>query len=373
MESIINWMAQNWWALIKVVFVFGLIIFVHELGHFIAAKKVGVRVREFALGMGPKLFKFKKKETEYQLRLFPIGGFVNIEGEDEKCSDLADKGNFQNRTILERAFIIFNGCFMNYLAAILLFFIVATGWGIVTSSYVEPTTRIFKVIEGSPAYKAGLRAGDVITAIDGRVLIDGKEMLDIINKCANKKIILGVERDEKTFNVGVVPYLDRDSGEGKIGIFYDVVITGFEFEKVNLIGAVKFSLLKTYEITVAPVRVVIMLIKRELPARLVTETSAGPVGIMQMTFVLAKKGIAHILFFSAILNVAIGFFNLIPFPALDGSRIFFLAVEAVRRKPIGQEKEGMIHWVGLMILLLFVLLVTFQDILRILQGRTFFK
>jgi len=372
MEAI-NWIAANWWPVVKVILVFGLLIFSHEFGHFFAAKKVGVRVHEFALGMGPKIWGFKKDETEYSIRLFPVGGFVNIEGEDEKCSNPDDQSNFQNKSVGQRAIIIASGCIMNYIMALLLFFIVAFFWGEVKSSNIEPTNRIYKLVPGSPAERAGIQPKDKIIAIDQKTITDGKEMVSIINKNPEKKLIFTVERKNKKFDVPVVPYKDKATGEGKIGIFYDVVVTDFIFEKTNFIGAVKFSLQKTFELTVGPIRLIYMLIIKEIPAQMVTETSSGPVGIMQMTFVLAKKGLAQILFFAALLNVALGFFNLIPFPALDGSRLLFLAVEGIRKKPIPQEKEGMVHWVGLIILLCLVALVTFQDIMRILQGRSFFK
>lgn len=372
MEHTINWILLNGWAVLKVIMVFGLIIFVHEFGHFIAARKVGVRAPEFSLGMGPKIFSFKDRKTEYQLRLFPVGGFVKIEGEDEKCENTNDPGNFQNRSVLERSFIVFNGCFLNYIMAIVLFFIVAAGWGIVTA-HIEPTATISRIIESMPADRAGIKPQDKIIAIDGTLLRDGRHMLELINKSPRKKITLTVEREGRTFNVSLTPFKDIDTGDGKIGIVYDVVIMSFDFEKVSIIDAVKFSLSKTYEITIAPVRVVAMLIKKEMPVEDIARTSAGPVGIMQMTFVMAKKGLPQILFFCALLNAAIGFFNLIPFPALDGSRLLFLAVEGIRKKPIDQKKEGFIHWIGLMILLVLVAAVTFQDILRIIQGKSFFK
>lgn len=373
MEKLFIWLYLNYFTVFKVILAFGAIIFAHELGHFIMAKKVGVRVLEFALGMGPKIFKLKRNETEYSLRIFPVGGFVKLEGEDTPLSNLNDPENFQNKTPLEKIIVIAGGCLMNYIMALILFWTVGIFFGVVSSSTTEITNRISQIIEGTPAARAGLQTGDIILAINNKFVKNGKELIEIIHNNPNKTLKILIQRRSEKFEIKIIPLKDPKTKEGRIGFVPELVIVDFVFEKKGIIEALKFGIIKTYEFTVAPLRVIEMLISGDIPIRTIGESSSGPIGIGHMTFILAKKGIGHLLFFIAILNVAIGFFNLIPFPALDGSRILFLGIEIIRRKPIDQRKEGLIHWIGLIILLTIVVLVTFQDILRIVQGKNFFK
>lgn len=359
MYAVLKWISLNYFFLIEVILVFGLMIFVHELGHFIVAKLVKTNVREFYLGMGPRLFKIRYGETDYGLRLFPIGGYVSIEGEDEKPKDTSDSGNFQNKSVPERMAIIVAGCAMNYITALVIFLLV----GIIFGILVFPP-KIDKVVKDTPAYKVGLKSGDVILAINGEKIRDGGQLVTFINTHPQKKLNLLVQRNNKTFNVEVTPFSTPDFPFGRIGF----VPTPATFQKSSFLESVKFSFVSVWGYTVMPLMIIKRMITKEIPFNVIKKSSAGPIGIGSFIFLVARQeGLAKLLYLAAILNVAIGLFNLFPIPALDGSRLVFLGVEAIRRKPINQELEGKIHWIGLMLLLLLVVLISYQDILRIIK------
>lgn len=367
MEKILMWFALNWFALVKVVLVFGVLIIIHEFGHFIIAKRVGVAVHEFAFGMGPKILSWKRGETVYSWRLFPVGGFVAIEGEDVKCEDKTNMKNFQNRTVPERFAIISAGCIMNYLLAIILFFVVASCWGVVKAPLI-----IDKIIPNTPAQVLKLKQGDKIVAINNEYL-NFPDIINYLHEHPNQFVNLKILRDDKELNIHAKIGYDAKYKIGRLGIIPSTNAFDFYFKKATLLEAAKFSLERTYTITITPFYVIKMIAAKQISGGEVAKTAAGPIGIGQIIFVIAKKGLPNLIYFVAILNALIGFFNLLPLPALDGGRLVFLAVEAVRRKPVDQELEGKIHWAGLIALLLLAVLVSYQDIMRLIQGTPLIK
>ncbi len=367
-------MFDNILGIIVVFLSFGFIIFIHELGHFLMARRVGIRVHEFALGFGPKLITRKSGDTEYALRAFPFGGFVSMEGEDEKaCEDPDDPGNFQNKTPWEKIKVIAAGPLMNYAVAILLFLLIGFVFG-VGEMYLKP--KVGKVMENTPAQAIGLQSGDYITEIDGVPVTDAMALISKIHSSSGVELTLKIKRGEDYFTRKVTPVpMPGYSGTDKIGIIGfqpDTKSMDMRFVRVSPGEVVIDSFDKTYKFTISPFMAVAMVVQGKMKAKEVAEGSAGPVGIGQMFFEMYRKGFASLLYFIAMINVLIGVFNLIPFPALDGARIAVIAFTGITKKAIDPNKEGMVHWVGFCFLIILVIFFTFNDIMRLIKGITFF-
>jgi regulator of sigma E protease len=409
--KVIEWLLANWTGLLAVLFTFGFMIFVHELGHFLMAKRVGITVHEFALGFGPKLLSFggsrkrKKDEeerlkeyvkdenensespdlkkepitkepvkTEYCLRMIPVGGFVSMEGEDEP-GDRDDPGNFNNKTVWGRMKVILAGCTMNYITGILIFLLIGFAWGIpVIADAENPPAVIGTLNEGYPAAEAGLQPGDRIVEINGEEIKDFKHLKSIISPIKDgREVSVTVDRKGKnlTYNVKVVYNSEFDSG--LLGFSPSISILNLDFEKKTAGEVVSTSLNTTWRLTIAPITIVRMIIDKQLSLQQVGSGTAGPIGISQMLFEISKKGIPSLLYMMAMLSILIGAFNLLPIPALDGSRAVFLGVEGVRGKPLDPEKEGMIHQIGFVALMILMFVVAMNDIIRLIRGENIFR
>lgn len=341
-------------------------IFVHEFGHFIVAKKAGVRVLEFALGFGKKLIAFRLGDTEYSIRLFPLGGYVKMVGEGE-AGDPNDPGNFQNKSVSTRIAVIAAGPIMNCVLALLLL----GGIGLLLGR-IQPTftNEIVQVIEDKPAKQVGLEKGDVIIAINQELILQGEQAMAIIKKSIGKPVTVLVMRKDKEHTFSIIPEKNPETGLGMIGVIFKrgkptFANPGLQSAHQNVSST--FTI-----IGLMPVTVVKMLSTGEMKWKDIKEGSAGPIGIGQFIFESASIGFGHLIWVAGILNVAIGFFNLYPFPALDGARIAFLALGALLRKPLDPEKEELVHLVGFFLLILLVLVVSYQDISRLIHGKKFF-
>lgn len=378
---------------IAVVFIsFGFIIFIHELGHFLMARRVGIKVHEFALGFGPKLWsrKSEKDGTLYALRAFPFGGYVSMEGEDEsKKADPSDSQNFQNKTNWQKIKVIAAGPLMNYAMAILLFLFTGFAFGI-GEMYLKP--KVGKIIPDSPAQKIGLKEGDLIVSVNGGEIEDAMEMIGIIHRSAGKEIELKVKRGEDLFTRRVKPMEKEVPYSPEMGDEYKTVErNGEKFAVIGLVGFqpdtksmdIRFRrapfgevmadcAVKTYKFSISPFVAVGMMIKGQIGSKELVEGSSGPVGIGQMFFEMYAKGVPALIFFLAIINVLIGVFNLIPFPALDGARIAALFIAWLIRREFDPAKEGLVHAIGFWILMLLVIFFTYNDIVRIIKGVKFF-
>ena len=360
------------------------------------ARRVGVKVLEFALGFGPKLWskKDEKTGTLYALRAFPFGGFVSMEGEEIKEGEKVnpdDPTNFQNKTRWERMQVIAAGPLMNYISAILIFIFVGFAFG-VGEMYLKP--KVGKVLDNSPASKIGLKEGDFITSINGTKVTDAMEMIDLIHKHPAKNIDVTYTRDGKEYSVSVETMVrefqiddDKDANglkviekDGKkyvqmglLGFQPDTKSLDIRFKRVSAGAVFKDCFDKTWKFTISPFVAVAMICKGQVKSKEVIEGSSGPVGIGQMFFEMYNKGFPALIFFIAIINVLIGVFNLIPFPALDGSKILTLGIAAIIGKDFDPEKENMVHTIGFIILLAAVVFFTYNDILRLVKGISFFK
>ena len=338
------------------VFVFGLLVFFHELGHFAVAKMVGIKVMDFALGFGPKLVGVTRGETQYSLRLFPLGGFTRMAGmetnEDGVVDD--DPRGFNKKTIGQRVAVIFAGPLMNLLLAALLLAVIFNFQGITVA-----TTVIRETIPDYPAAQAGLMPGDQILAINGQRVEDWEQLVQLINEQPEQNISVTVLRNgaEQQFNIHTIV---DDSGTGKIG-FYPEQGT----RKIGLIQSIGQGFAWTGKVTFLILDFISKMIFGQAPADF-----GGPVRVVSEIGKAASVGFFYLLQLAAFLSINLGLFNLFPIPALDGSRILFLFWEKLRGRPVDPVKENFVHLIGFGVLLLLMVVITYNDILSIFQFNT---
>jgi len=336
-------------SVILSIVMFGLLIFVHELGHFVMGKLYGVRIDEFALGMGPKIAAIRKGETDYTLRLLPLGGFVRMAGME---SDLDDPRGFNKKTVLQRMGIIFAGPLMNFITALLIFIGVFMFIGTPADVNV-----IGQVLTGTPADQAGLAGGDRIVAIDGVAVQTWTEVVSKIHDSPERELVLTVSRQGQEFTLPVVPRKDPESGVGLIGIMQSA-------QRQGLVSSVALGLENTYGFT----KSLLLSIGQMITGRVEAEL-AGPVGVVQIVGEVTQFGWSSLLTLAGYLSINLGLLNLFPIPALDGSRLAFLSIEGLRGQPLDPEKENFIHFVGFVLLMLLMVLITYQDILRLMGVK----
>ncbi len=332
--------------------VFGVIIAIHEFGHFAAAKMVGIKVDEFSIGMGPKVFSKQGKETLYSLRGIPIGGYVKMEGEyyEEGSQESNNPSNFNNKTVVQRIFVVVAGVIMNFILAISLFTIIGLYSGVPAGN-----TLITQIVENSPAEAAGFMPGDVIVEIDGKKVTNRNDLDTVIKTNPNKEIEFKVQRGEEI--VSLYPVIGE--GEEKLG-FLGIVGEGYKMEKPGFVGAVKYAFSETTRLIVF----ILASLKFLFSGHIGIESFSGPVGIIQVIDETAKVGFMPVLYLTAFMSANIGFVNLLPIPGLDGSKIIFLLYEGLRGKPLDRKKEGIITMIGFAFLLGLFVLITYNDIAK---------
>ncbi len=414
-------------TVIAFIVIFGALVFFHEFGHFIFAKRAGILCREFAIGMGPKVFTHKKGETTYTIRLLPIGGYVRMAGEDpemveikpghrvgllfdkdEKINkiilnnkekfpncrvveveyadiekDLMIKGypddeneslhtfrihpeaviiengvesqiaplnrQFGSKTLAQRFMAIFAGPMMNFVLAFIVFVLIALLQGVPTN---EP--KLGEITPDGSAKTAGLQKDDIVQAINGSEISTWEDVVKIIRKNPNKELDFSIVRDGKEQEIQVIPQEKKVDGKkmGIIGVYSPV-------EKSPL-QAITIGAKETYMWT----QQIFVMVGKLVTGQFSINALSGPVGIYVSTDEVAKSGIYYLMKWAGILSINLGIMNLLPIPALDGGRLMFIAVEAVRGKPIDRQKEGMVHFIGFALLMLLMLVVTWNDIQR---------
>lgn len=345
----------TFWSIVIALIIIAILIFFHELGHFIAARRVGIPVHEFSLGFGYQLLGTKRGGTQYSLRLIPLGGYVRMAGEEP--GDMENPLGYNTRTPLEKIRVTFAGPFMNFVLAALIFIYIfaVIGVGVPVNEAI-----IGDVLKDKPAYEAGLKAGDKILAVNDQKVGSWNEFVEKIQtNPAGKSLQLTISRNQETKVVKLTPERDKSTGQSIVGVYSKIV-----YERRGIIEAVKLGFVRTYQMTVLMLQSLGMLFTGGVS----TSDIAGPVGITSMVGEAARSGMVSLLTFTAFLSINLGLLNLMPIPALDGSRILFSLVEIIRRKPLDPEKEGYIHWVGFMFLMLIMLLATYNDIVRIIKG-----
>lgn len=337
-------------ALLTLV-VFGLLIFVHELGHFLVAKAMGVKVNEFSMGMGPALFKFTKKDTKYSIRLFPIGGFVNMEGEQEYSEH---EGSFHKKPVWRRILIIISGSLMN----ILLGFLILT---IYFSSFkVLPTTAI-AAFDNDSVSSEHLQVGDKIVSIDGTKIIYFRDIGYCIYRAKDEYYDFEVIRNGKKVLLEGVKLPSKVNADGTKSVAIDFMLSS---TSKNPLSVVKYAALNTISI----VRMVWLTLIDLLTGNVGLKAMAGPVGVAGEIGKAANMGIQQLMLLVSFMAVNLGVFNLLPVPALDGGHLVFLVIEGVTRKPIKPEYAGIVQLIGFALLILLIITVTFNDIARLVSG-----
>ena len=337
--------------LLAFVLVLGPTIFVHELGHFLAAKAMGVKVYEFALGFGPALWKRRRQATVYSLRLLPFGGYVKLAGmdipedEDDIVSD-EDEGSFNRKSLGQRLAVIAAGPIMNFVLAVLLF---ALYMGLV---FIPPTVQV--VEPDSPAAEIGLLPGDVIAEVAGEKISSISEINKIVARYPNEEISVTVVREDRTLRLAVTPRLDPELNRARLGVGM------VEKPQQSLGEALSTGLRQTYFVS----RDIVVSIVRMITGRIEPDI-AGPIGIFQIVGESANRGIMFVVFMAAVLSINLGLFNFQPIPILDGGWLVMLLWEAVRGRPLEPEQKGLVQFIGLAFLLLLMLFATYKDLTRL--------
>jgi regulator of sigma E protease len=411
---------------IEIALMFFVIVTVHEWGHFYFAKRAGILVREFAIGFGPKLFSYKRGETRYTLRLLPIGGFVRMAGEDPEIVhiqpgqtialkvedgratriyldqldqrpetvrgvvgliDLERKlkieletdgerrlyavhpkammvargketqiapldRQFASKSVGQRALSIAAGPVMNFLLAALLFFI------FMMMSGVAKNVRLDSVDPNKAAARAGLMAGDIVVAVDGvQIGADRKKLTDLIQSSPGRKMTWTVQRGQEQRRIEVTP--DNEGGVGLVGV---TIVSDMRRATVgeSLNGAANLMVNSTKQILIG--------FKMLVFGQFKLDDLGGPVRIVEVSSDYASHGIGALIGWAGLLSLYLGLFNLLPIPALDGSRLVFLAYEAIRGRPVDPNRESIVHYIGFAMLMLLMIAVTYNDILRLIRG-----
>lgn len=333
---------------------FGLLISIHELGHFAFAKLFKVKVNEFALGMGPALFKKKKGDTTYALRLLPIGGYVSMEGEDEESQD---ENAFNRKKVWQKFIIVAAGALMNLILGVV---IVAT---VLSMEELIGTNQILRFHENAVSEQTGLRAGDEILKIDGHRVFSDMDISFLMGRSDDGVFDMTVRRDGKKVDLKDVTFETEKDGKYTL-ITYDFIIAGEEPDVLNVFT-------NSFKRAASIGRLVWLSLFDLVTGQYGLTDLSGPVGTVNVIAdaaaeaAVSRDGLITALTLMAFISINIGIFNLLPLPALDGGRLFFLVVEGIRRKPVNPKYEGYVHAAGLVLLLLLMLVVTFNDILTI--------
>ncbi|MGI6435420.1 MAG: RIP metalloprotease RseP [Syntrophomonadaceae bacterium] len=337
------------------VIILGILIFVHELGHFLTARRIGIPVYEFALGFGYKLFSHTKDGVQYSLRLIPLGGFVRMAGEEP--GDNEDPLGYSHRTPLEKIMVSVAGPLMNILLGLLIFVYSYAFIGLPQASN-EPV--IGRVISGEPAAEAGVQAGDRVVAINAYRIESWEQITSRLgSNPPGQAVTITIERQGKTLDLVMVPRQNATTGVPAIG-----VMGQFYYEKQGVLKSISYGFKQTFMLTGLLLSGLWTIISGGASAG----DLAGPVGITMMVGEASQFGTIFLLGFIAFLSINLGVLNLLPIPALDGSRIIFALAEVIRRKPLEPEREGLIHWFGFLFLMLLIVFVTYNDILRLIKG-----
>ncbi len=344
------------WKILLAILFFGIIVMIHECGHFATAKLFKVKVNEFAIGMGPALFKKKKGETLYALRLFPIGGFVSMEGEDEESED---ERAFNKQKVWKRIIIVAAGAIMNIILGLVIVAVMLS-----TSGDLIGTNTIHSFTENAVSEQNGLKVGDKFLKIDGHRLYSDMDLMFLLSRSEDGKYDLVVERDGEKVELDGLQF-ETHEVEGVTVITYDFVIVG---EEPNFLNILK----NTFTQSASIVRLVRLSLFDLITGRYGLSDLSGPVGTINIIVDATEEATTGgdwytVLLMMALITINIGVFNLLPLPALDGGRLLFMFIELIRRKPVKPKYEGIIHGVGLALLLVLMVVVTFSDIMKLVK------
>lgn len=350
------------------ILLLGILIMVHEFGHFMAARLTHIDVQEFSIGFGPKLigWKSKKHDTAFSVRLIPMGGYCAFYGEDDAEGKHVDDPRAYNRqSVWKRMLSVLMGPTMNFVLAFVvaaLFFWIA---GVGTVTGLDP--YVAEVTAAGPAYDAGLEDGDVIEEVNGVNVLDGTTdtLLAAISgyKAGDAPLHMTVRRGDTTFETDMTPFYDEEAGKYRVGISVGATYRTAQ-KQVTLLGAMGES----WNTCVYASGVIITALKNLVTTGEGLDQTAGPVGVVSMVSKEVQAGgFEAFLNLLVVISINLGIMNLLPIPGLDGSRFLFMVVEAIRRKPIPPQKEAVVHLCGYVLLFGLMIFFTFKDIVRLFQ------
>ncbi|MCR4615827.1 MAG: site-2 protease family protein [Clostridiales bacterium] len=343
------------WPIIVAILFFGLVVMSHELGHFCFAKLFKVKVNEFAIGMGPRILKKKKGETTYALRLLPIGGLVNMEGEEEESN--SDRA-FCKKPVWQRFIIVAAGATINIILGFILLSIMLSASDLIGTMEVKSFT------ENASTQATGLQVGDKITAINGNHVFSDLDLSFLLQRDQDATVDFTVKRDGKKTELKNVKF-DTYEKDGRQIMVFDFVIIGV---KPGLGSVLKYSAGETISV----IRIVWLSLFDLFTGHYHMSDMSGPIGVVTYIADAAEQSTkadpTPFLMLTALIAINIGVFNLLPIPALDGGRLFFMFIEMIRRKPIPPKYENAIHAVGLILLLAFMALISVNDVINLIRG-----
>lgn len=347
------------------ILVFSLIIFIHELGHFMTARRFGIAVEEFGFGFPPRLFGFRRGGVLYSINLIPFGGFVRMKGEDGSQADATD--SFSGRPAWQRSLVLVAGVGMN---VILAFVLLTFSFSIGIPSVVDASTsgtitnqhvQIIEVHPNTPAAAAGLAEGDTVTSIGGTTVTSISQVQALLGDKTGVPVAINITRDNQNQSIEVTPaILDPTATTAQIGVsLIDTGTVSFPWYQ-----AIWQAILRTGQLIWEIVKGFGQLIRDLVVTRHVTADVAGPVGIAVLTGQVAKLGFIYVLQFITVLSLTLAVMNIVPFPALDGGRLLFVGIEKVRGKPVSQRVESIVHGLGFYLLIILLIVISIRDINR---------
>ena len=365
------------WPILLAVLFFGLIIFVHEFGHFIFAKLFKVKVNEFAMGMGPTILKYQGKETKYALRLFPIGGFCAMEGEDENSDS---EGSFSGKAVWKRMIIVVAGATFNLILGLIICAVIIGSGDLISTTTIHSFDE--KAISNA---EGGLKVGDEFLEIDGKHVYSSYDISFLMQRNADGVFDFVVRRDGEKVTLSDVKFATKEGQDGKNVIIYDFIIVGLpsfkglseaENQAAYFFSALGNSIKYSFGDAASIGRMVYLSLFDLITGQYHLSDLSGPVGTVQILAEVAQESassfdFSYLLTIMALISINIGLFNLLPIPALDGGRLFFMFIELIFRKPVPQKYENWVHTAGMILLLIFMAVVSFSDIWKLIQGKSY--
>lgn len=347
-------------TILAFIFVISLLILVHEFGHFIMARLFRVKVLSFALGYGPKIWATRRGDTEFSIRILPLGGYVRMAGmegnpiEGYEEIEVSPDERFDRKPLWQRSLIVVAGPMMNFLLTV---FLVSLVFGIAGA----PTGNLLvsEVIPGGPAERAGIQKNDVLIAINGKPIKDLEEAVKIISSSGGKTITVTVRRDTQELNFNVTPEWNEAEQRALIKVVF-----GRENQKLNPFQALFRGTQTAVNWFVLSVVGLLYTILGKIPFE-----ATGPLGIAQMAGQAASFGFLNLLLFAAVISVFLSIFNLIPIPVLDGGHLLLFLYEKIRKKPLEPEKVGFVYFIGIVFIFLLAIFVTYQDVMRMVTEK----
>jgi regulator of sigma E protease len=361
-------------TIVVFIIILSVLVLVHEFGHFIVAKRLKIKVEEFGFGLPPRIFGIKRGETLYSINWLPIGGFVKLYGEDDagsgkvskvkKPEEYTDRNRaFFARPAWQRAFVSVAGVLMNFILAVAIISYLFSAVGVPT---VGDKVIVSNVTKDSPAAVAGIKKDDTVLSINNQKIKSSNELISITKKHLGEKVVLEVKRDSEVKKIEVTPRKNYPSNQGPMGVSVsqEVKVVKYPWYMAPFLGT-KEALYSSWLIISGLATVLYQLIFFGVAPQGV----AGPVGIAELTGQFVQVGPYAVLSFVSLLSLNLAILNILPFPALDGGRLFFIVLEVVFRRKVNQKFESYAHAVGMAILLALIALITIHDVIRLFTGQ----